>query len=199
MKNRLKNLVKNNPIDWILLRKLVLFFLVVAVITFIVNIVVRYNSVGYLQRVYSGFEPKSEFDEFLYIFRNNALTVPLVVLIVALIPIPYLWMYAIVMNGIIFGTAFAIPFTNAKVTLFEMFTELICHSIIELFAFFILFTVAFKLNKAVCQKLYKHGKNSVKKAIGNYLKLYFIYVLPLLFIAALLETYVSERFADIFR
>lgn len=129
---------------------------------------------------------------------NNGCFVPVQMFILALIPIPFLYMLNIVISVIIPGIMFGI-FLNFD--LHKAFTAIIAyipHYTLEIMAYCILASGLYMLNKAIVRKvtnLFRKKKKDnypFKKSLFKVIKIYFIFTLPLIILAAFTETYVAD-------
>ena len=135
---------------------------------------------------------------------NNGFKVPFQMLILSLIPIPFLYFLNLLSTTIITGIAFgfAIHFDLNKGLL--MVLSSIPHTIIELLAMCFVISGLYKLNKTIIKKisnLFRKNKKqnfSFKLAFSNLLKIYFLIALPLYILAALLETYLTNYIYNLF-
>ena len=135
---------------------------------------------------------------------NNGFKVPFQMLILSLIPIPFLYFLNLlsttIITGIVFG--FAINFDlNKGLT---MVLSSAPHTIIEIFAMCFVISGLYKLNKTIIRKisnLFRKTKKqnfSFKLAFSNLLKIYFLIALPLYILAAFLETYLTDFIYNLF-
>ena len=132
----------------------------------------------------------------LYIV-NNGFKVPMQMLLLALIPIPYLYMMNIIVTvgtvGILFG---AILRENIRDGV-KLILSTLPYFIVEIMAFCLLAAVLFELNKAIRTKIKNiyqkpHRSAFVMQKSLKIIRVYTILVLPMIIVAALLETYVSD-------
>ena len=116
--------------------------------------------------------------------------------ILALLPIPYLYLInlvvTIIMPGILLG--FLLSFDLHKGLIGSM--AFIPHYTFEIMGFCILASALYMLNKAITRRftnLFRKKKNyAIKDNLINVIKFYVLIALPLIIIAAFLETYVSN-------
>lgn len=134
---------------------------------------------------------------------NNGLMVPLQMFILALIPIQFLYLVNIIttvtLPGILFGVALQIQIEKG----FGIIIATIPHYLVEVFAFCLLAAVLFELNQVVRRKIrsiFKRdeaGPSLIKKVLET-IKIYAVFVLPIMMIAALVETYLADIIFSLF-
>lgn len=117
--------------------------------------------------------------------------------ILALIPIQFLYFVTIIstvsLPGILFGLILHIDSKNA----FELIVSFLPYYTFEIFAFCLFAAILFELNQVVRLKvksLFKKEKVKVSflKKLFETISIYVILTLPLVVIAAFLETYVAD-------
>ncbi|MCJ1667059.1 stage II sporulation protein M [Staphylococcus sp. NRL 16/872] len=129
---------------------------------------------------------------------NNGFQVPLQMFILALLPIPYLYLInlvvTIILPGIMLG--FLINFDMHKGM--AGLIAFIPHYTFEIMGFCILASALYLLNKAITRRftnLFRKNKKEnypIKTNLINVIKSYIFIALPLIIIAAFLETYVAN-------
>ncbi|MBA8778799.1 stage II sporulation protein M [Staphylococcus schleiferi subsp. coagulans] len=135
---------------------------------------------------------------------NNAIQVPFQMLILSLIPIPFLYFLNMisttVITGIVFGFAIHFDFNKGII----MIVSSIPHSIIEILAMCFVISGLYKTNQTIIRKisnLFRKSKKqnfSFKLALSNLLKIYLLIALPLYILAAILETYFTDFIYNLF-
>ncbi|AYU54111.1 stage II sporulation protein M [Staphylococcus debuckii] len=135
---------------------------------------------------------------------ENGLRVPSQMFILALIPIPFLYLlntiFTAVLPGVLLG--FLLNFTPYRGFIAVIAT--IPHYTFEVFGLCIVASGLYKVNQAIIRKitnLFRSNKKenySLKEALLNLIKAFVLIGLPLIIIAAFLETYVSEWIFKIF-
>lgn len=134
---------------------------------------------------------------------NNGFKVPLQMLILAMIPIQFLYLLNVFIPSFIIGIAFGIILPIDSVKGFQIIISSIPYYIVEIFAFCLFAAVLFELNQIILKKI----KNSFKKTNVKVsfiskgleaIKIYAILVLPMMIIAAFLETYVADILLNLF-
>ncbi len=135
---------------------------------------------------------------------NNGFAVPLQMFILALIPIQFLYVLNIMttafLPGILFGVALRIDFGKG----FGMIISSIPHYIFEIFAFCMLAAILFELNRAVrikVKKLFKKSEEDVafSHQLLKTVSIYASFVLPIIILAAFLETYIADIIFSLFQ
>lgn len=130
--------------------------------------------------------------------QTNGFHVPIQMLILALIPIPFLYtlnlIVSIIIPGIMFG--FFINFDPYKG--FTGFISYIPHYMFEIFSFCVMISGLYMLNKTIIRKMsniFRKNKKrdySLRNSLIMLFKLYFLVSLPLIVLAAFTETYVAD-------
>ncbi|MGG0668158.1 stage II sporulation protein M [Lederbergia citrisecunda] len=135
---------------------------------------------------------------------NNGFSVPLQMFLLALIPIQFLYvlniMTTVSLPGILFGIALRIDADKG----FGMIFSSIPHFVFEIFAFCLLAATLFELNRAVrikIKNLFKTDKVEISfnEKLVKAVKFYGIFVLPIITIAAFLETYAADLIYQFFQ
>jgi hypothetical protein len=134
---------------------------------------------------------------------NNGFMVPLQMFILALIPIQFLYLLNIIstvaLPGIFFGIALQVGFKKGL----GIIISATPHYVFEVFAFCLFAAVLFKLNQIVRGKIKgifkkdETGASLVKNILGS-LKIYVVLILPIIIIAAFLETYIADIIFNLF-
>ncbi len=135
--------------------------------------------------------------------QNNGFHVPIQMLLLALIPIPFLYtlnlIVSLIIPGILFG--FFIHFDTYK-----GLTSLIAyipHYTLEMMSFCIFTSGLYMLNKSILRKitnLFRKEKKqnySFKLSLINLLKAYLFVCLPLVILAAFTETYIADMLLNL--
>lgn len=135
---------------------------------------------------------------------NNGFKAPLQMMLLAIIPIQFLYLLNVFIPSFIIGIAFGIVLQNDSVKGFQIIISSIPYSIVEVFAFCLLAAVLFELNQIVREKIKNiFKKNKVKVSfiskVLEAIKIYVLLVLPMMVIAAFLETYVADILFNLFQ
>lgn len=134
----------------------------------------------------------SQFELMLFIFSNNAMVN--LVLIISGIFFCILPILIILTNGILIGIVF-FQFASQYGFLL-VFITLIPHGIIELPITFTSASIGMKLGLRTFQKLFQIKHVDLKYEFLNAIRIYLIIVIPLIFLAAIIETYVTAMVLD---
>lgn len=135
---------------------------------------------------------------------NNGFKVPLQMLILAIIPIQFLYLLNVFIPSFIIGIAFGIILQIDSVKGSQIIISSIPYYIVEVFAFCLFAAVLFELNQIIRKKI----KTSLKKTKVKVsfilksleaIKIYAILVLPMMIIAAFFETYVADILLNLFQ
>lgn len=133
------------------------------------------------------------------IFCNNAFIMPLASLIIALIPIPYLYMIPSISTifslSMAIGIQFAYKFNEGTVILLGILP----HGLLEIYIMSILLALLFVINKYIRNSLvnlFKKNKTYLPKflnLITSICKCYLLVMLPLTFVCALIEVFITPN------
>ena len=136
---------------------------------------------------------------------NNGFMVPLQMFILALIPIQFLYVINLILTvslpGVLFGIGLQADFTKG----FEIIISSMPHYLFEIFAFCLFAAILFDLNKAIrmnIRNVFKKKKEEIPPLIKKFLetiRIYVVLTLPIMIIAAFLETYISEMILNLFQ
>ncbi|UUY68383.1 stage II sporulation protein M [Staphylococcus warneri] len=134
---------------------------------------------------------------------NNGFKVPFQMLILAIIPIPFLYYLNIISTAIppAIALGFVINYDIYKGTMVTISS--IPHFFVEILAFYFVASGLVKVNQAIIRKitnLFRKNKKenlSLKLSIINLLKIYVFIALPLFVIAAFFENYLSKFIFDL--
>lgn len=135
---------------------------------------------------------------------NNAFHVPFQMLLLSLIPIPFLYFLNLITTSIITGVVFGFAINVIPDKGLLLVISSVPHMIIEILAISFVASGLYPLNKAIVRivsNLFRKEKKenlSVKPAFLNLIKIYVIIALPLFIIAAFAETYLTEFILNIF-
>ncbi|MFB6468145.1 stage II sporulation protein M [Cytobacillus sp. Hz8] len=193
-----------NVANKVVLKRAIYFFIFAAAITLIATIV-TYIINPDLKEVMEGIGDSSPsqikettgIDKVWSYIIHNGFVVPLQMFILALVPIQFLYLVNIISTnsllGVVFGIALQADFKKG----FQLIISSIPHSIFEIFAYCLLAAVLFELNQVVrvrIRNIFKKDKGE-KSLIKKFLKIirtYVVFVLPIIIVAALLETYIAD-------
>lgn len=126
-----------------------------------------------------------------FIFFNNAIKGFLNILlgpILGLYPLAF-----IVLNGFILGLAFSAASSSGD--LFLALISILPHGVFEVPAIIICNAMGFRLAYTAFKSIF--GRGSVLRVMKRDLKIFILIVLPILFIAAIIEVYITPKLAGI--
>ena len=128
---------------------------------------------------------------------NNGFKVPLQMLILSTIPIQFLYLLNIIIPSAIIGIAFGIILEVDAVKGMQVLVSSMPYYIVEVFAFCLFAAILYELNQFIRIKIKNiFKKNKVKISFKNRsleaVKIYVLFILPMMIIAAFLETYLAE-------
>ena len=130
------------------------------------------------------------------LFGNNVRAAAVSVLY-GFIPFLYLTALALGMNAIILGI-FAAYFVNTGTSLLVYFAGILPHGVFELSALLIAFALGLLLCRRVTQYVRKNTKGMMKPLLCNIARSFVMHVLPLLVMAAAVETYITPAVLALF-
>src|SRR5690625_429069 len=144
------------------------------------------------------------FEMFTAFFANN-IQVPLQILLLSLIPIPFIYTLVLLVNGIMIGGVFyiyqAVQLTHGEgdALYLIILKEFLPHAIIELLGFIIATAIAFRVNQWIIRNIINFFRQQTKLPIYCTLKQLLFYsvltftfiILPLILLAAIIESYIT--------
>lgn len=135
---------------------------------------------------------------------HNGFAVPLQMFILAFVPIQFLYLANIISTSSLLGVFFGVALQASLDKGFELIISSIPHSVLELFAYCLLAAVLFELNQVIRTKIINlvkkdRDRDSVIKKILIVTRTYLAFVLPLIILAALLETYAADMILHLLR
>lgn len=135
---------------------------------------------------------------------HNGFAVPLQMFILAFVPIQFLYLANIISTSSLLGVFFGVALQASLDKGFELIISSIPHSVLELFAYCLLAAVLFELNQVIRTKMINlvkkdRERDSVIKKILIVTRTYLAFVLPLIILAALLETYAADMILHLLR
>jgi stage II sporulation protein M len=145
-----------------------------------------------LKEVGAILEPVGEMsiiEQLFFIFFNNAFTGFLAILLGVVLGIfPFFCLFG---NGEILGIlAF---FTSQKLSLSTFFVGILPHGIIEIPVLILVCASGIRIGKVIINKLFR-GKGEAKKELSLALIFFLKILLPFLFLAAIIETFITPQF-----
>lgn len=130
--------------------------------------------------------------------KQNALKTPLQILILALIPIPFLYAVGLIVSPVVFGMIFGLllhwDFNQGMIKT----SSALPHLFIEMLAMSFMASGLYMINRSIIRKVtnqFKKDKKdniSFKLAFINLIKIYILITLPLFIVAAFVEAYVPN-------
>lgn len=202
MKKFLQGLIKPTIIFCLIL-------ILVIIITYFISVKFGFDP----EKLFTQFEngtvedvqQRSKLDLTVALFTNNIL-VPIQIILLAIIPIPFFYTIVLIFNGILNGMIFYIYNATHLATgkgdsLFWMIVKgYLPHSIIEFLAFIIATALAYRINQwifgKIGQKLF--GKSApvytFKELFVNSLLTFITVIFPLTLIAAVIEGFITPLF-----
>ena len=133
------------------------------------------------------------------IFCNNAFIMPLTSLIIALIPIPYLYLIPTISTIFSLSMAIGIQFAYKFKEGIVLLLGILPHGLLEIYIMSVLLSLLFALNKYIRNSLvnlFKKNKTYLPKflnVITSICKCYLLVMLPLTFICALIEVFITPN------
>lgn len=192
-------------INWKLFRKFVFGFIFIILTSFIVSYLVKPSLNDFLSLTDNIGDlgiPASRTAKFFQYFINNGIKVPFQMLILSFIPIPLLYFSPMFLTAIVTGIVLYIPFmaeAAGKMTLVDILAGLLPHMVIEFFGFLIIVSSVYYVNQAIRSQLFKKisSEFSITESLKELLKIYFLFALPCLVIAAAIEAYITPLISSI--
>lgn len=138
-----------------------------------------------------------------YVF-NNGFTVPLQMFVLTLIPVQFLYLINIISTAILPGVLFGAILQIEPRFGIGLITSATPHYFVEVFAFCLFAAVLFELNRAVrikIRNLFKKDKEGISlvRKVSETIKVYAVLILPLIILAAFLETYIADIIFSLFQ
>lgn len=135
--------------------------------------------------------------------QTNAFYVPIQMLLLALIPIPFLYTLNLIITIIIPGILFGFLFNFDTYKGITNLIAYIPHYTLEIMSYCIIISGLYMLNKTIIRKLSnlfrkeKKDNYSLKKSIITLFKMYLFISLPLVVLAAFTETYIANFLSNL--
>ncbi len=156
-----------------------------------------------IQKMFSSIIEAPPFLQFLIIFLNNSVTAFLAVFLGLIIGIfPFLVLFS---NGTILGIL--AYYSKINLSLFAFFVLVLPHGIIEIPVMIISCAMGFKLGSVFIKEVRNYFKKNkketilwldLKKETTNAFSFFVIIIIPLLFLAAVVEVFITGYFASFF-
>ncbi|PFJ85774.1 hypothetical protein COI97_28150 [Bacillus cereus] len=202
--------VISNVINKVVFKRSINFFIlgialtiIASIITFIINPDLKDIMENVGKRLPDQVKKSTGIEKVWSFIVNNGFMVPLQMFILALIPIQFLYVINIIstasLPGILFGIVLQANFKKG----FGIIISSIPHYLVEVFALCLFAAILFELNKFIRIKLknmFKKNKErvSLSKKILEVIKIYALLTLPIIIVAAFLETYIANIILDLF-
>lgn len=135
--------------------------------------------------------------------KNNGILVPLQMFILAFIPVPFLYMANIVVTTIALGFFIGIALHLDVYQGVGLTIASLPHTFVEIFAYCLLAALLFELNRSIRMILRNNFRKNKKETsftqiATDTIKVYLVFVLPFIIIAAFLETYIADAIFQLF-
>lgn len=198
--NKFKNLLS---INWALLKKFLMLFIFFIALSFFLSYLIKPNIHDFLNLAdrHNKLEITSDsLTKFVQYSINNGLKVPFQMLLLSLIPLPFLYFFPVILTAIMTGIVLYIPFMSelaGKVSFSNILLGLLPHIIIEVFGFLIVACGAYYINQSIRSKLFKKIPIQMTfiASINHFLLTYCLVALPSFIIAAFIEAFITPLFS----
>ncbi|WP_338754013.1 stage II sporulation protein M [Leuconostoc mesenteroides] len=173
---------------------MMLIIVISSILTYLIHPDIQSTINSVSSNIPKSVEHKTGLDLVVAYIINNGFKVPLQMLILSLIPIPFLYwiqpIATVLAPGIVFGIIFDTSFEKG----ITIVVSSLPHVLIEILAFCFWIVALDRINKWMRNKISKKINNSTQfmDEIKQLITIYVKYVLPLIVIAAFLETYVAD-------
>src|SRR5690625_4184687 len=138
-------------------------------------------------------------------FFINKIQVPLQILLLSLIPIPFIYTLVLLVNGIMIGAVFyiyqAVQLIHGEgdALYLIILKDFLPHAVIELLGFIIATAIAYRVNQWIMRNIINLFRQQTKLPIYYTLKQLLYYsaltfafiILPLILLAAMIESYIT--------
>lgn len=188
------NILRGDLIDFKILKKMVVLFFVVVVISFLSIVAIQPDLNALFGLMAQKYDVDASNSQMFWVYvLNNGFRMPLITIVLALLPIPFLYLLPFIVTSSSLGIVFATPMISAMdFSWTELLLEFPLNVFPEFFGMLILMTTAFALNGSVRSRVYTKKIDTtatVKQALQNSFKVWLAYVLPLMIVAASLEAF----------
>lgn len=188
------NILRGDLIDFKILKKMVVLFFVVVVISFLSIVALQPDLNALFGLMAQKYDVDASNSQMFWVYvLNNGFRMPLITIVLALLPIPFLYLLPFIVTSSSLGIVFATPMISAMdFSWTELLLEFPLNVFPEFFGMLILMTTAFALNGSVRSRVYTKKIDTtatVKQALQNSFKVWLAYVLPLMIVAASLEAF----------
>lgn len=130
--------------------------------------------------------------------KNNGFSVPLQMLLFSLLPIPFLYLVQPSLTAVLPGILFGIVLRYDLKEGIAITISSLPHAFIELLGICLFANLLYNLNNCLYKKLYKRlfkmeqNNDKLRHCVIDMLKYYCFLVLPVIAIAGIVETYISD-------
>ncbi len=179
-----------------------------AILTFIISLVF-YPSDEIFKEITNKMTTNSEelkgLDKVWMYIVNNAFIVPLQMLFLALLPVPFLYFLNVISTSIITGIVFGFAIHVLPNFGWILVLSSTPHAVIEILAFCFVASGLWSLNQSIVRKVSNFLKKekkcglSISESIYNLIRIYVFIALPLFIIAAFGETYLTDFIVHILK
>lgn len=188
------NILRGDLIDFKILKKMVVLFFVVVVISFLSIVALQPDLNALFGLMAQKYDVDASNSQMFWVYvLNNGFRMPLITIVLALLPIPFLYLLPFIVTSSSLGIVFATPMISAMdFSWTELLLEFPLNVFPEFFGMLILMTTAFALNGSVRSRVYTKKIDTtatVKQALQNSFKVWLAYVLRLMIVAASLEAF----------
>lgn len=197
-------------LDKLMTKRIIIFFsisislmLISGIITYIVN-----PNIEIIKNIQGLPEDKQRAEGLEKVWQyiiNNGFKVPLQMLILSIIPIPFLYSANLISTSILTGFVFTLLIrVDLHLGLIGVGSS-IPHTVLELLSYAVFAAALYLLNKSIIRMISnlfrknKKTKISFLKSIVTVAKVYILLVLPLSIIVAFLETYFTNFLMDLLK
>src|SRR5699024_1801977 len=126
----------------------------------------------------------------IILFKERSKLNPFQMFILSLIPIQFLYFLNIIITVFLPGVLYGISLQESFGKGLSLIVSSVPHYVFEIFAFSLFAAILFKFNKS---------KQYFIKNLLDVVKTYVIFVLPIIIIAAFLETYIADIIFELVR
>lgn len=187
-------------IDKRLLLKFSLGFFIIIVISFALCFVLQPSANDFLSfvgdRNLGVVDIDSKNQDFIRYLINNGFKVPFQMLYLAVIPIPLIYFFPMILTAAVTGVILYLPFTadlQGHLSLLDILIGIIPHMLIEVSGFLIVACGTYHLNRYIRSKLFKRISSDLKfsDCLLYLFKSYILIALPMFIVAAAIEAYIT--------
>jgi len=194
-------------IDWNVLKRQTIIFFGFMIVGFLAMVLIQPDVRTFLNDASSAIKMTTSNDplqKFLQYVLHNGIDVPIKMFILALIPIPGLYLMSTMATAVSVGVMLYLPFmsgVDGRVSLLQILVGILPHGIFEWAGFLIWAASLYFLNRKIKNVVYKRQlkiTDTLKSILVNNLKTYFYVALPLLIFAAAIEAFVTPAISNVF-